>query len=147
MKRVLFTLVLLCGFNLFGQTIKFNKVEGGIIEVPVSVNGIGPIDFILDTGASECSIPIYLFKTLVMTGVVRRDDMLAERSYKLADGSVSSNSRFIIRELKVGGVIFKNVSCSINNNSDSPFLLGQNVLREYKVIKIYNVNGVIKLEK
>ncbi len=147
MRKAIYLMLLLCSGIMMGQTIKVKKSDNNIIEAPAIINGVGPFMFIVDTGASECSIPTYVFNTLVKIGAIKRDDMLIDRAYKLADGSISTNARFIVRELRLGDMILKDVSFSINPSVDAPFLLGQNVFGRYKTMKIDFINGIIKLEK
>ncbi len=101
--------------------------EEGVYTLPVMINGVITKDFILDTGASEVSIPSNLFIDLLKAGTIKYEDILPSESYELADGSTVINPRFNIRILKVGGCVIENVPGSIDK-PNSPLLLGQSFL-------------------
>src|SRR5262249_36673767 len=46
--------------------VRFKQLQGHLIIVPVSVNGVGPFDFILDTGASTTVIDREIAKQLYL---------------------------------------------------------------------------------
>lgn len=41
------------------------KKQGGVYRVPVKINGVITLDFVLDSGASEVNIPADVFLTLM----------------------------------------------------------------------------------
>ena len=61
--------------------------EGGTFVVPVQINGAITLDFTVDSGAAEVSVPADVFSTLMRTGTIRDTDMIGEQTYVLADGS------------------------------------------------------------
>jgi hypothetical protein len=61
-----------------------------------------PLNFVLDTGASEVNIPADVALTLYRAGTIRDTDFLPGRTYRLADGSLENNARFVLRHLKIG---------------------------------------------
>ena len=58
---------------------------------------------IVDSGASDVSVPADVVSTLIRTGTITNDDFLGQQTYVLADGSKVPSARFQIRSLKVGG--------------------------------------------
>src|SRR5580698_10108120 len=81
---------------------------GGTFKVPVTINGQLTLNFILDSGASDVSVPADVFMTLVRTGTITDTDFLDKQTYKLADGSTIPSQRFVIRTLKIGDKTLEN---------------------------------------
>ena len=101
--------------------------QRGVYELPVKINGVISLHFILDTGASEVTIPADVALTLLRTGTITQRDFLPGKAYELADGSVVQSSRFILRELDLGGIRITQVPASIAPATAS-LLLGQSFL-------------------
>src|SRR5713101_4948139 len=128
-RLLLFLLfVLLYPSLLLAENIPLTR-KGGVYEVPVEVNGVITLNFILDTGASEVNIPADVALTLYRTGTIRDTDFLPGQTYRLADGSTVKSSRFILKSLKIGKSRVTNVPASIGNISSS-LLLGQSFLEK-----------------
>jgi predicted aspartyl protease len=68
------------------------KKEGGAFVVPVQINGAITLDFTVDSGAADVSVPADVFSTLARTGTIRDSDIIGEQTYVLADGSKSQSS-------------------------------------------------------
>jgi hypothetical protein len=77
------------------------QIEGGIYVVPVLINGAITLDFAVDSGAADVSIPADVVMTLMRTGTLNESDFLGEKTYVLADGSKVPSQTFRIRSLKV----------------------------------------------
>jgi clan AA aspartic protease (TIGR02281 family) len=101
--------------------------ENGTFVVPVVINNQITLNFTLDSGASDVSIPVDVFSTLVRTATIQQSDYLDTQAYSLADGSTTQTPRFRIRFLRVGSVELRNVIASVGPKSSSP-LLGQSFL-------------------
>jgi clan AA aspartic protease (TIGR02281 family) len=101
--------------------------ENGTFVVPVVINNQITLNFTLDSGASDVSIPVDVFSTLVRTATIQQSDYLDTQVYSLADGSTTQTPRFRIRFLRVGSVELRNVIASVGPKSSSP-LLGQSFL-------------------
>jgi hypothetical protein len=86
-----------------GETVPL-KQEGGTFVVPVLINDKITLNFTLDSGASDVSVPADVFLTLTRTGTIEKDDLMDVREYKLADGSAQKSQRFRIRSLRVGSL-------------------------------------------
>jgi predicted aspartyl protease len=110
---------------------------GGVLTVPVRINDSFNLNFILDSGAADVSIPADVFLTLIRLGTIQRSDLLGTGSYRMADGSVSSAVRFRIRSLNIGGRKLENVDGSVSNVQGG-LLLGQTFLRRFKSWSIDN---------
>jgi len=116
--------------------------EGGVYTLPVRINGVITLNFILDTGASEVSIPADVFLTLLRAGTIKQSDVLPEVTSKLADGSETKNQRFVIRELELGGIKIFNVP-GIVSHPAGDLLLGQSLLERLDSWSLDNKRHVL----
>jgi TPR repeat protein len=115
--------------------------NGGVYEIPVILNGVLTIKFIVDSGASDVSISPDVAMTLVKTGTVSKNDFLEGKVYQFADGSFAESERFILHSIKIGSKVITNVPCSISKTTDAPMLLGQSALQKLGAYKIdYKTN-------
>ena len=83
------------------------RIEGGTFVVPVLINDAITLDFIVDSGAADASIPADVVSTLMRTQTLKETDFLGEQTYVLADGSKVPSQTFVIRSLKVGNIVVR----------------------------------------
>jgi clan AA aspartic protease (TIGR02281 family) len=121
------------------------KQDGGIFVVPVEINGAITLEFGVDSGAADVSVPLDVFSTLMRTHTIKDSDIIGEQTYVLADGSKSRSIMFTIRSLKVGGKVVENVKGSVAP-SQGTLLLGQSFLKRFKSWSINNTNHELLLE-
>jgi predicted aspartyl protease len=112
--------------------------------VPVTINNQLTLKFVVDSGASDVSIPTDVVSTLVRTGTITAADFLGSQTYKLADGSTVPSQRFQIRSLKVGNRTLENVTANIEPVAGQ-LLLGQSFLRRFKSWSIDNARSALIL--
>ena len=118
--------------------------EGGVYKVPVFINNEITLNFIVDSGASDVSIPADVVTTLMRTGTITQSDFMGTRTYALADGSTTSSLTFRIRSLQVGDIVLQDVIGSMaNQNGD--LLLGQSFLGRFKSWSIDNTKHALVL--
>lgn len=116
--------------------------EGGVYTVPVRINDVLTLDFIIDSGAAEVQVPADVALTLLRTGTISQRDFLPGETYRLADGSTTKSSRFNIKELKVGNYSVKQVAAGISDVK-GPLLLGQSFLSKVTSWSQDNKRGVL----
>ena len=121
------------------------KSEGGTYVLPVEVNGALTLDFVVDSGASDVSVPMDVVSTLIRTGTIGKSDVIGAAQYALADGSTASGVRFRIHSLKIGNVTIRDVVGSAGPERGS-LLLGQSFLRKFKSWSIDNSQHRLILE-
>src|SRR5215831_5919363 len=85
-------LALTCPSPVRSETVPLQS-EGGTFLVPVVINDQITLNFTLDSGAADVSIPADVFSTLVRTGTIRQSDYLDTQMYSLADGSTTQTLR------------------------------------------------------
>jgi len=120
------------------------KEDEGIFAVPVEINGAITLDFAVDSGAANVTIPADVYSTLVRTGTVRDSDIIGQRTVVLADGSKSKLPTFTIRSLKVGNKIIENVNANVLP-TEGQLLLGQSFLARFKSWSLDNTKHVLLL--
>jgi predicted aspartyl protease len=131
--------------NLSQQVKVPMTVAGGTFEVPVEINGAITLNFVIDSGAADVTIPADVVSTLIRMGTIKPSDFIGRQTYVLADGSESPSSNFMIRSLKVGDKIVKNVKGSIAPATGA-LLLGQSFLQHFKSWSIDNLKHELLLE-
>ena len=109
--------------------------RGSAYYVPVRINDTITLPFHLDTGADDLAIPTDVALTLVRAGALRRDDLVGQNSYRLANGSKEVNDVVVLREVRVGDHVVRNVSASIIPTQGDP-LLGQSFLSKFGAMTI-----------
>jgi hypothetical protein len=127
-KYLAYVPLFLCFFTMqvAAAEIPLRK-EGGVYLLPVRINSVITLNFVLDSGASEVVIPADVALTLLRTGTISRRDFLPGQRYRLADGSILRGSRFNIRELEIGGYKLTNIPAAVAPMA-GPLLLGQSFL-------------------
>jgi clan AA aspartic protease (TIGR02281 family) len=118
--------------------------SGGTYGVPVLINKAITLDFVLDSGASDVSIPSDVFGTLVRAGTISKEDIIGSDTYTLADGSRKKSTTFRIRSLKVGPVVLENVKGSVAEDT-GPLLLGMSFLSRFKSWSVDNERHILLL--
>jgi hypothetical protein len=139
----IFALLLACGMAQ-ADSIPLTS-EHGIFVVPVSINGKITLNFTIDSGAADVSVPADVFSTLVRADTVSKKDLLEMRVYTLADGSKQSSQLFHIASLKIGTVEVLDVIGSIAPAS-GPLLLGQSFLSRLPSWSIDNRRQLILID-
>ena len=120
------------------------KEDSGIFVVPVEINGAITLDFAVDSGAGNVTIPADVYYTLVRTGTIKDSDIIGQRTVVLADGSQSKLPTFTIRSLRVGDKIIENVNANVLP-LEGQLLLGQSFLARFKSWSLDNTKHVLLL--
>jgi clan AA aspartic protease (TIGR02281 family) len=118
--------------------------QGGTFDVPVLINDRITLDFVLDSGAADVSVPADVVLTLIRTGTLTQADFLGEKTYVLADGSKVPSATFRIRSLRVGNHVLSNVTGSVADTRGS-LLLGQSFLNRFRSWSIDNSTHTLVL--
>lgn len=123
------------------------KQQGGTLWVPAQINKAVAIDFIVDSGAADVTIPKDVFKTLIRSGTLSEKDVIGKGKFGTADGSEVEGVRFKLATLQVGDQTITDVVASvIPSSSDSAQpLLGQSFLSRFQSWSIDNKSGTLNL--
>ncbi|MFN8607193.1 MAG: retroviral-like aspartic protease family protein [Vulcanimicrobiota bacterium] len=103
--------------------------SGGVYELPVTLNGMLTLKFVVDSGAAEVSVPAEAVMILMRAGTTTEKDFLPGSTFILADGSKVKSPRFLIRKLQIGDIVLNDVKASIGSKGSS-LLLGQSCLEK-----------------
>lgn len=118
--------------------------EGGVYAVPVRINGVITLKFIVDSGAADVQIPADVALTLIRAETITQEDFLPGQVYRMADGSTAKSARFVIRRLEIGDHVAENVQASVGS-PDGPLLLGQSLLSRLPAWSLDNQRHVLIL--
>jgi aspartyl protease family protein len=121
------------------------RQEAGTYVIPVTINNAITLDFIVDSGAADVSIPADVVLTLVRTGTLRNSDFLGTKKYTLADGSTVPSTTFKLRSLKVGDRVVENVTAGVSDVKGA-LLLGQSFLGRLKSWSVDNTKHALVFE-
>jgi hypothetical protein len=119
--------------------------EGGTYVVPVLINNAITLNFVVDSGATDVSIPADVVMTLVRTGTLKGDDFIGNQTYALADGSTVPSATFRIKSLTVGNKAVENVTAGIAPVQGT-LLLGQSFLNRFSSWSIDNTKHALVLK-
>jgi predicted aspartyl protease len=113
----------------------------------VIINRAIIIPFVLDSGAADVQLPAEALLTLIRTGTVSEEVFVGKSSYVLANGSTLRSPRFIIREMRVGQHVVRNVAASVGPAVSSEALLGQSFLSKLPSWTLDNRRHVLVLTR
>ena len=114
-----------------GQTEIALKPDGGTYAVPVLINGVISLDFTIDSGASDVTIPADVAKTLIRSGTLTQTDLIGDRTFVMANGEEVPSAEFRLHTLQVGNLVLHDVVASVSDSNGS-LLLGQTFLSRLK---------------
>jgi predicted aspartyl protease len=121
------------------------QMDGGTYVIAGLINGAITLDFVVDSGAADVSIPPDVVMTLIRTRTLNVSDFLGQKTYVLADGSKVPSQTFRIRSLKVGDRLLEDVNGSVASVQGSP-LLGQSFLSRFKSWAVDNTKHALVFE-
>jgi aspartyl protease family protein len=133
-------------YNEFQKNRIKLKDENGIYKVPIKINGVLSMDFVLDLGASDVSISPDIFLVLVKSGTISQEDYIGDETYQFADGSTAKSSIINLKSITIGGKVLENVRASISKSVDAPLLLGQSAMKKLNSYKIDVENKMLLIE-
>ena len=110
-----------------GDHIVKMKRKSGVYYIPCVINGVKK-DFIFDTGAAKMSLSQELANELLAKRALTRNDFKGTTQTRNANGVVDNNATVILREVKVGNRLLRNVEAIIAVSQKAPLLLGLNVI-------------------
>lgn len=119
---------------------------GGTLVAPVVIDSAIKLNFVVDSGASDVSIPADVSSTLVRTNTVTQTDITGFRPYRNADGEVFQSKTFVIRVLKIGSIEVLNVHAK-EAPANAPLLFGQSFLKRFKSWSVDNSTQELILQR
>lgn len=125
-------------------TIPMTPKGSGVYEVSCRVNDLR-LKFVFDTGASDISISQTESLFMLKNGYLNANDIVGKQSYIDANGNITVGTKIILRQVEIGGLLLKNITASVVNNSKAPLLFGQSALAKYGKIIIDNKKNTITM--
>lgn len=113
----------------YSQTVVHMENVDGVYKIPCEVNGMR-MKFIFDTGAADVSISRFLAEMMLDNDYLSPNDIIGATQYQIADGSVVKEAVIVLREIKIGDSILRDIRASVSNSSEAPLLLGQSALQK-----------------
>jgi hypothetical protein len=120
------------------------RADGGTFVVPILINNAITLNFTVDSGATDVTIPADVVLTLFRTGTLVETDFIGPVNYVLADGSTMSSAKFRIRSLTVGGKLIEDVTGSVAPVG-AALLLGQSFLTRFRSWSLDNARQALVL--
>ena len=114
----------------------------GAFAVPVVLNDVMTVKFIVDSGSADVSIPEDVASTLMKSGTMTGADLLGSKTYMLADGSLVPSKIYRMASLRIGEMVMQNVTVRISA-AKSSLLLGQSFLSRLKSWSMDNSHQVM----
>jgi clan AA aspartic protease (TIGR02281 family) len=111
-----------------------NGPEGGGVTAP----------FMLDTGASDVSLPQALADRLMIEGTLSERDFVRVAAYRMADGRTHREPVYRLRSVSVGPLVVHDIECSISQNGTMP-LLGQSFLKRFRSVMLDQASATLTL--
>lgn len=143
--KILFLFVLLHIFAN-GEAVKLIK-SGGTYSVPVTINSSVRLNFVVDSGASDVTIPFDVFSTLMRTGTITKKDILDEKKYEMANGEIEKYYTFNIRKLQIGNQYISNIRAAASRHMKGGLLLGQSALKKLEPWRLDTVKNKIYIKE
>ncbi len=135
MKKIILILFLLLSATGYSQVKIQMQKDGGVYKVPCEVNGLR-MKFIFDTGASDVCISLTEAAFMLENDYISEEDIIGTSQSQIADGSIVENTRIRLKEIKIGGLVLRNVEAVVIHNFGAPLLLGQSAIQKLGTIQI-----------
>ena len=82
---------------------------GGVYAVPARLNDVITLPALVDSGATDVSLPPDVVSTLFRSGTISEQDFIGQQTYTLADGSNIPSKKFRLKPITVGNRTIYNV--------------------------------------
>jgi clan AA aspartic protease (TIGR02281 family) len=129
-----------------GRTeVPLQQDGSGVYVIAATINASTTMPFVLDTGASDISIPRNVAVKLAHNGTLSGVDYKGDGIFTLADGGQHKHPMFRLRSVTVGGITVNDVMCSVDTDAATP-LLGQTFLSRLGSWSIDNRRHVLVVQ-
>jgi clan AA aspartic protease (TIGR02281 family) len=119
--------------------------KNGNLWVPAQINKVVTIDFVIDSGASDITLPRDVYMTLIRSGTLTKANYIGNVNFGIADGSEVKGVKFKLASLQVGNQTLTNVTASVMPSDSATPLLGLSFLSRFQSWAIDNNSGTLKL--
>lgn len=119
--------------------------KSGNLWVPAKINDVMTIDFVIDSGASDITLPRDVYLTLIRSGTLTKANYIGGANFGIADGSEVKGLKFKLASLQVGNQVLKDVVASVMPSDSATPLLGLSFLSRFQSWSVDNQSGTLKL--
>jgi len=123
------------------QVVSLEPHDGAFV-IPVVLNDIMTVKFIVDSGSADVSIPEDVASSLMKSGTMTGADLIGNKTYMLADGSLVPSKIYRLASLRIGEMVMPNVTVRVAA-ARSSLLLGQSFLSRLKSWSMDNARQVM----
>jgi len=123
------------------QVVSLEPHDGAFV-IPVVLNDIMTVKFIVDSGSADVSIPEDVASSLMKSGTMTGADLIGSKTYMLADGSLVPSKIYRLASLRIGEMVMPNVTVRVAA-ARSSLLLGQSFLSRLKSWSMDNSRQVM----
>ena len=123
------------------QVVSLEPHDGAFV-IPVVLNDIMTVKFIVDSGSADVSIPEDVASSLMKSGTMTGADLIGSKTYMLADGSLVPSKIYRLASLRIGEMVMPNVTVRVAA-ARSSLLLGQSFLSRLKSWSMDNARQVM----
>lgn len=125
------------------RTIRLTKSNGQNYAL-LTIDGVKQ-NFLLDTGASMSTVPLYFIEGLIKKGYLTPEiHFIRHEQFRIADGNTVEGGIWRIPKIKIGSETIYNVEFSSVSSENAPFLLGMSTLERLGTYSIVpNENKII----
>jgi clan AA aspartic protease (TIGR02281 family) len=124
--------------------VGLQREHSGAFVLMATLNGGVTAPFMLDTGASDVSLPQALANRLMVEGTLSERDFERMATYRMADGRTRREPVYRLRSVGVGPLVIENVECSISQYGTMP-LLGQSFLKRFRSVLLDQARATLTL--
>jgi clan AA aspartic protease (TIGR02281 family) len=117
----------------------------GNLWVPAQINNVVTIDFVIDSGASDITLPWDTYLTLLRSGTLTKTNYIGEVNFGIANGSEVRGHKFKLASLQVGNQVLTDVVASVMPSDSATPLLGLSFLSRFQSWSIDNKSSVLTL--
>jgi clan AA aspartic protease (TIGR02281 family) len=121
------------------------KKKDGNLWVPAQINNVVTIDFVIDSGASDITLPWDTYLTLLRSGTLTKANYIGEVNFGIANGSEVRGHKFKLASLQVGNQVLSDVVASVMPSDAATPLLGLSFLSRFQSWSIDNKSSVLTL--
>ena len=115
--------------RITSKTIRLTKA-GGQNYALLTIDGVKQ-NFLLDTGASMSTVPLYFIEGLIKKGYITPEiHFIRHEQFRIADGNTVEGGIWRIPKIKIGSETIYNVEFSSVSSENAPFLLGMSTLEK-----------------
>ena len=115
--------------------IKLTEMSDGRLTMPASVNGVGVLTYYTEESwFASMSSTTYLF--LYENGYIVPDDVRGMTVLKMPDGSTTKAASFVIRSLRIGNVIVKDLPAFVIKKQSVPLLVGSSAFDAFGEVSL-----------